>query len=36
LIKGGGLARAAALAIVSLIISDVLGDPLDIIAAGQR
>ncbi|MEM1305645.1 MAG: glycerate-2-kinase family protein, partial [Planctomycetota bacterium] len=34
-IKGGGLARAAAPArVVSLIISDVLGDPLDVIASG--
>lgn len=35
LIKGGGLARACrAGRIVALIISDVLGDPLDIIASG--
>jgi hydroxypyruvate reductase len=34
-IKGGGLARAAARAsLFSLIISDVLGDPLDLIASG--
>ncbi|QDU79575.1 Putative hydroxypyruvate reductase [Polystyrenella longa] len=35
-IKGGGLARAAkrAKTIVSLIISDVIGDPLDVIASG--
>lgn len=35
LLKGGGLARAAYPAqIVSLILSDVIGDPLDIIASG--
>ncbi|MAT14566.1 MAG: glycerate kinase [Planctomyces sp.] len=35
-IKGGGLARAAAgaRAVISLIISDVIGDPLDVIASG--
>ena len=34
-IKGGGLARAAFPAtVVSLILSDVLGDPLDVIASG--
>jgi hydroxypyruvate reductase len=34
-IKGGGLARACrAGALIALIISDVLGDPLDIIASG--
>ena len=34
-IKGGGLARACGAArLVSLIISDVLGDPLDVIASG--
>lgn len=34
--KGGGLARAAAgaRAVVALIISDVIGDPLDVIASG--
>lgn len=34
--KGGGLARAAAQAraIITLIISDVIGDPLDVIASG--
>ena len=36
LFKGGGLARAAshARAIITLIISDVIGDPLDVIASG--
>lgn len=36
LVKGGGLARAAsrAKAVFSLIISDVIGDPLDVIASG--
>ena len=36
LFKGGGLARAAshARAVVTLIISDVIGDPLDVIASG--
>ncbi|XP_069500103.1 glycerate kinase [Ambystoma mexicanum] len=35
LLKGGGLARAAYPAqVVSLILSDVIGDPLDIIASG--
>ena len=34
-VKGGGLARAAAPArVVSLILSDVIGDPLDVIASG--
>jgi len=33
-IKGGGLARACRAPIVSLIISDVAGDPLDVIASG--
>jgi glycerate 2-kinase len=33
-IKGGGLARACRGRLVSLIISDVIGDPLDIIASG--
>lgn len=33
-IKGGGLARACRAPLVSLIISDVLGDPLDLIASG--
>lgn len=34
--KGGGLARAAvaARAVITLIISDVIGDPLDVIASG--
>ena len=35
MLKGGGLARAAAPArVVALAISDVLGDPLDVIASG--
>lgn len=36
LFKGGGLARAAANSrtVISLIISDVIGDPLDVIASG--
>ena len=34
-VKGGGLVRAAAPAsVISLILSDVIGDPLDIIASG--
>lgn len=34
-VKGGGLARAAAPAqVVTLILSDVVGDPLDVIASG--
>jgi glycerate 2-kinase len=33
-IKGGGLARATKARIVSLILSDVLGNPLEIIASG--
>lgn len=33
-IKGGGLARACPARLISLIISDVLGDPLDVIASG--
>jgi hydroxypyruvate reductase len=33
-IKGGGLARACRGRLVSLIVSDVIGDPLDIIASG--
>lgn len=33
-IKGGGLARACRAPLVSLIISDVAGDPLDVIASG--
>jgi hydroxypyruvate reductase/glycerate 2-kinase len=32
--KGGGLAAAAPCPIVALIISDVIGDPLDVIASG--
>ena len=36
LLKGGGLARATsqARAVITLIISDVIGDPLDVIASG--
>lgn len=35
LLKGGGLARLAAPAkVISLILSDVIGDPLDVIASG--
>jgi hydroxypyruvate reductase len=34
LIKGGGLANACRARIVTLIISDVIGDPLDVIASG--
>jgi hydroxypyruvate reductase/glycerate 2-kinase len=34
LIKGGGLARATRARVVSLIVSDVVGDPLDVIASG--
>ncbi len=33
-IKGGGLARGCRAPLVSLILSDVLGDPLDVIASG--
>ena len=33
-VKGGGLARATRAKIVSLILSDVLGNPLEIIASG--
>lgn len=33
-VKGGGLSRAARCPLVSLVISDVIGDPLDIIASG--
>jgi glycerate 2-kinase len=33
-VKGGGLSRAARCPVVSLVISDVIGDPLDIIASG--
>lgn len=33
-IKGGGLARACRARLVTLIISDVIGDPLDVIASG--
>jgi glycerate-2-kinase len=34
LTKGGGLVRATRARIVSLIVSDVVGDPLDVIASG--
>jgi glycerate-2-kinase len=34
LVKGGGLVRATRARIVSLIVSDVVGDPLDVIASG--
>lgn len=34
LVKGGGLARLAPCPLTSLIISDVVGDPLDVIASG--
>jgi hydroxypyruvate reductase/glycerate 2-kinase len=33
-IKGGGLAAAASCPLLALIISDVIGDPLDVIASG--
>lgn len=33
-VKGGGLARVCRAPLVSLILSDVLGDPLDVIASG--
>jgi glycerate-2-kinase len=33
-IKGGGLVRATSARVVSLIVSDVVGDPLDVIASG--
>jgi hydroxypyruvate reductase/glycerate 2-kinase len=33
-IKGGGLAAAARCPLIALIISDVIGDPLDVIASG--
>jgi len=33
-LKGGGLVRATRARIVSLIVSDVVGDPLDVIASG--
>ncbi len=33
-IKGGGLARSCRATLVTLIISDVIGDPLDVIASG--